>query len=362
MILATAPALALGLVPSALPSAAGHSPACAAEGPRAGETVELEYRSYRDWDIVLPAEQFARVSGELCATSCGGQHFKAELDGTALEVDTDGDGEPDTTVVGKEDDLGSKSALVTLRGTSEDGEPFTYTVRLVDDGKGWTFAAAGAMVGKIGATRVQLIDQNNDGDYDDYGVDAMIVGRGRYASFLSRAVNVAGELKRIEVSADGSRIDVTPFEGATGTLDLRSQLEAKGKLLAAVVKSADGAYSFDLARARAGLEVPAGTYVLHSAKLGLGKMEGFVRAGRMEPMVVGSGERFALEWGGPLQAEFTYQRRGATVQISPADVSYFGAAGEEYSVWEPVGKSPTFTILERDAGTELAKALFPGST
>jgi hypothetical protein len=48
--------------------------------------------------------------------------------------------------------------------------------------------------------------------------------------------------------------------------------------------------------------------------------------------------------------------------ISPADVTYFGRAGEEYFIWDPVGKSPEFSIVERKAGTELTKAMFPGSS
>jgi hypothetical protein len=325
-------------------------------------TVELAYRAYRKWDIVLPAEQFARVSGRVSNATCQGESFTAKLDGTALAIDTDGDGELDTTVTGKEDDAGNKAAVVTLRGTGRDGEPFTFSARLIDTGSGWQFSVAGAMVGMIGETKVQLIDQNNNGRYDDFGEDAMIVGRGKYATFLSRAMNVAGVLYEVAVAEDGSSLDLTPFDGDSGTLDMRSKLDTKGKLLSAIVKSRDGDFSFDLATFRRGVTVPAGTYDLYSAKLGLGKAEAYIRPGRMAAVEVAASETASVVWGGPVKGEFKYVRKGDQVAFSPDDVTYFGGAGEEYRVWDPVGKSPEFTIKEIKAGTEVAKALFPGSS
>ena len=328
----------------------------------AGETIPLEFKTYREWDIVLPAEQFARVSGGFSTVGCTGEEFAAKLDGTGLKIDTDGDGEPDTTLTGKQDDMGNKSALVTLRGKTKDGKAFTYSARLVDTGAGWTFAASGAMVGRIGETKIQLIDQDNNGRYDDFGEDAMIVGRGKVASFLSRAVNVGGEVFQISVSEDGSELSYAPFEGEVGTLDMKSELDTKAKLMSVIVRSTDGQYSFDLARVREGLRVPAGTYLFQSAKLGLGESLAYVRPGRIKEIEVAANDSTALAWGGPLEGEFKYAQAGGQIMISPADVTYFGRAGEEYFIWDPVGKSPEFSIIERKAGTELTKAMFPGSS
>ncbi len=330
--------------------------------PVPGDVVELSYKTYRTWNIVLPAEQFARVSGGFSMQGCKGETFTAAMDGTALAIDTDGDGKPDVTVSGKKDESGKRTGLVTLEGTRADGETFTYTARLVDGGKGWHFAASGAMVGKIGETRIQLIDQNNNGRYDDFGEDAMIVGRGEHATLLSRAVNVGGELRAIQVSPDGSRLTHEPFKGPAGSLDLKGALETKGKLRAAIVSSAGGDYSFDLARVRAGMQVPVGEYSLHSGELVLGKAKAYVRSGRMQPMVVAANATSTLKWGGPLAGEFEYERQGGKVAFSPDRVTYFGKAGEEYRIWDPIGKSPEFTVIERSVGLELAKALFPGSS
>ena len=203
------------------------------------------------------------------------------------------------------------------------------------------------MVGRIGETKVQLIDQNNNGRYDDFGEDAMIVGRGKVACFLSRAVNVGGEVFAISVSPDGSELTYEPFTGEVGTLDMKSELDTKAKLMSVIVRSADGQYSFDLARVREGLKVPAGTYAFQSAKMGLGESVAYVRPGRIGQIAVKTGESTALSWGGPLQGEFKYAQAGGQIMISPADVTYFGRAGEEYFIWDPVGKSPEFSIKEK---------------
>jgi hypothetical protein len=86
-----------------------------------------------------------------------------------------------------------------------------------------------------------------------------------------------------------------------------------------------------------------------------------VTQGDADYVDVDAGAATTLEWGGPVRAEFAYHRRGGELLISPAEVWYYGAAGEQYSTWYPVGKSPEFTVKEIGAGTEVAKALFPGS-
>ena len=84
---------------------------------------------------------------------------------------TTGDGNLDVVVQSKPDDFGVRRALVTLRGTKSSGGPLTYAVRLHDEGSGWTWAASGSVTGKLGRTKLQVIDLNRNGCYDDVGVD-----------------------------------------------------------------------------------------------------------------------------------------------------------------------------------------------
>lgn len=337
----TTHAMAL-VLPLLAATATGQSQTASAEG---AQSIALEAKAQRNWKIDLPAPQFVTVGAGI---ELAGRSFAAQRQGLGLAVDTDGDGETDVVVKGT-------SGFVTL--TDEGG--FRYPVRLRNDGAGWQFASSGFVTGKLGDTRIKIIDQNNNGSYADYGVDAMVVGSSDVATFLSRAVSLGDEVWSIDVHADGAKVDASPFDGETGVLDLTADLETKAKLLSAVVRSVDGAYSFDLA---AGAHrVPAGDYVLHRGQLGLGTTTVEVRQGRADGLTVEAGATRKLAWGGPARAEFQFARNGEEVVFSPDHVWYFGAAGEEYRNWHPVAKSPEFKIKREDSGEVLATAIFPGS-
>jgi len=334
---------------------AAKAPAVKAAPAATGE-IMLKYKAARTWTYDLPAERRTAVSGAFDFTAVGGKRFEAALEGQALAIDTNGDGTKDVKVEGK-------SGFVQFAVPGD--KPFRYAVRLVNQGQGWQYAAGGARVGTLGATRIALLDQNGDGRYDGYGVDAMIVGRSKSACYLSHVVNVAGVLQQIEVAKDGTSLRYRPYTGAAGTLDLASHWETQAKLQSAVVRSEDGVWSFDLARAAAGLKVPAGRYVLQSGKLGLGDNVVRFRAGRAKHLTVAAGGRTVIEAGGPLQAEFAYRRAGGEVVFTPDTLHYYGRAGEEYVAWKPFGKSPEFTVTDarpdkEGVSRQIAKAIFTG--
>jgi len=319
--------------------------------PERGGTVELRFKAARTWDIDLPAERFEKVSGALDFRAAGGKRFAVALEGDALAIDTDGDGETDVKVTGKE-------GFVRLQ---VDGErPFSYALRLVNAGGGWRYAAGGARVGKLGETRITLIDQDGDGRYDGYGRDAMIVGLSRCACFLSRVVNVDGRLVRIDVAPDGASIRQQPHTGPRGTLDLATKWDAQAKLQSVIVLSEDDAFSFDLAAVEGGLVVPAGRYRLHSGKLGLGQNVVRFTQGRAKVLEVTADATTTLAAGGPLSAEFAYQREGGEVVFTPATLRWFGRLGEEYVGWKPFGKSPVFTVSDAGTRETIAEAIFTG--
>ena len=311
-------------------------------------TAELKYRSFRKWQIELPAEQFSPVGKGFSFQESLGAQFATELEGTSLKIDSDGDGSLDVTVDGPE-------GMVTLHGS----EGRRYAVRLLDR-QGWRFAPGGALRGKILGERIQLIDQNLDGDYTDVGEDAIIVGRGKIASFLSQVISVNGTLVELSVSNDGSSIDYRPYTGPTGTLKL-GPCETKAKVLSAVVRSVDGRYCFDLAKSQEGPTVPAGNYTLLSGAIGLGDNRVDMVTGRSKSFEVGTGGTREVAWGGPVKAEFAYRHASGQVDLSPDAVWYYGASGEQYTGWNPLGKSPEFTIRNKKTGREIAQAYFPGT-
>ncbi|MEZ6014060.1 MAG: hypothetical protein R3F49_03025 [Planctomycetota bacterium] len=340
----------------------GALPATSAVIVRASETVALTPKAYRTWRIELPRDPFQVVSGSLPIPHAHGQGFAVEVRGNGLAVDTDGDGQVDRVVEGVVDPTTKvQRARVNLSGKTAEGVPFTYPVRLEGGGGAWKWAPGGALEGVIGDTEVCVIDLDGNGRYGDVGRDAIVVGDGDVAQLLGEAIHVDGELVHVEVDAAGATLAISPFEGATGTLDLRSALAAKGVLLAAVVVSEDGRQSFELSGAEDGARVPAGRYRLQSALLGLGEARVSVDAKDMAPIEVASGRSVELAWGAPIQASFEVQRSGGDLVFDPAAVQYVGRAGERWIGWDPAGKSPTFRIKEKETGDVLVDVVFPGS-
>jgi len=348
----TLPALALSLatgVEAPLPPTVEVRPAPA--------TVELAFKPYKDWNILLPDEQFTKVGEGIAFPHTGGERFAVKLEGTVLWVDRNGNGECDAKVEPLER---GQTGLMVFRTEGEGGADRSYAVRLSSDGT-WSYSASGAMVGELAGQRLQLIDQNNNGRFDDYGADAMVIGRGKAASFLSRIVSVDGELYSIEVSSDGTRVDAKPFEGESGSLDLASELETKARMRSIVLQSSDGETSFELSQQKGAVKLPVGDYTVHSGQVALGKGHAELRTGRMKNVVVTAGETTTPTWGGPVEAEFLYHRSGGEITIGPREIWYYGRSGEEYSNFMPLGTSPTFIIKDKKTGEVLVNAKFPGN-
>jgi hypothetical protein len=322
-----------------------------AGAPEGADEYKLAYQAYQKWPFILPNETWRQADDY-----CGVPHardvegFRSEQTGVmALEVDTNGDGKLDDRIKGA-------YGYTKLRGKTEEGERFNYAVRFKFE-RGYKWAASHAMVGKLKGQTFKLIDQNNNGVYNDFGADAMIIGASDAASYLSRVVNLDGELYDIDVSEDGSEVSLEPYEGETGILNLAQGFDSKGKLIAAVVKEGD--LSFDLARSPNGMKVPAGKYRLVSGYAGKAGETVWVRSGKSRPMEVQPDATYALEWGGPVVAEFDYKVRGDEITVQP-DVNFFGAAGEEYYRFKPNAKSPKILVMDAESGKLLASGRFGG--
>ncbi|MBK6940811.1 MAG: hypothetical protein IPH13_11520 [Planctomycetes bacterium] len=328
---------------------------CGSASAADGTTVPLEPKAYRTFELLLPQERFAEVGAGFAVPHGGSERFTTTLEGDRLRVDLDGDGTCEALVEGE-------TGFVTLARTATDGRSLAYSARLKrEPGEPWTYSCGSAMVGQIDGVAIQVFDQNLNGRFDDYGVDAMIVGKSIVASYLSKVVAIGDRLVSIEVAADGSSLDVAPFTGATGTLDLRSGFTCKAKLDAAIVRSTDGAYSFDAARAKAGMKVPAGEYRLEAGRIVLGESRATVRAGHAKPLVVAADAKLEVAWGGPVTAEFAAQRDGDQIGFTPWDIWYYGRLGEEYVDFMPLGASPTFAIKPRTAPEPILWVKFPGN-
>lgn len=342
----------LALAAPALVAAAAPGEATAAKTT----VVELEFRTLRTFDITLPAETFVPVEDGIPFAGAPGGSFECGITDSGLAFDRDGDGTTDGEVAPTDEDAPTR--LLTFR--LDDGSAFAVRAKL--DGR-WVAAPGGAMMGALGRTPVAFIDQNGNGRFDDIGADAMVVGRSKVASFLSEVVELDGELFHLDVAPDGSNAALTPYTGPVGTLDL-SAFESKAKLRGLVVNSKDGKLSFEVAGdvvAGEPTKLPAGTYRFHSGEVVKGKSSAQLSAGRTGDLVVAADGTTELAWGGPVQAELAYARRGGELMIAPEDVTYFGRAGEAYADFMPLGSSPAFQVKDRVSGDVLVDMVFPGN-
>jgi hypothetical protein len=336
-----------GLAPGALAVAPQDATQYALPAAPTGSTkVDLQTKIYRSWKIRLPAESWRPVGKGLTVAGWGDTLFRAQLDGTSLVLDTDADGKLDTTVA-------SEGGVIAL---TKGARRLAIRLRSKPD---WSFAPASVKSGEIEGTRVRLIDQDNNGRFDDFGADAMVVGIGNSASFLSKVVRVADKLYAITVAADGAGLTYAPYTGATSQIDFK--VLTKGKVLAAVLRSSDQQYSFDVSQARTAIRVPAGRYLIHSGLLSFGGNKVSVRTGRSKPIVLAADAAAEVRFGGPIDVEFGYRvQAGNKFEFSPDAIWYYGRGGEEYHDWQPLGKSPLITVDDRQ-GKRIAEVIFPPS-
>ncbi|MED6334876.1 MAG: hypothetical protein VYE81_05700 [Planctomycetota bacterium] len=314
------------------------------------ETFGLKYRAMEKWDVILPEEQWTSFEDEI---PIGDGFITKKVGPLGLEVDTNADGKLDEKVRGVK-------GFLKLRGKNEDGESYNYAIRLKGDGKVWRFAPGGAMVGKLKGTLVKVFDQNNNGLYDDYGTDAMIVGKGGAAGLLSKVVNASGTLYNFEISADGTQASFSPFEGETASIDVCSDYDSRGKLIAAVISSEDGEHHFNAAAGgKKAFLVPAGAYTVSSGYVTKAGESVHMRTGKMAPFTLKAGQNRDIEWGGPVIAEFDYTVEEETVTVPP-NVAFYGRAGEEYHTFWPEAKSPKIIVTDKKTNKVLTSGRFGG--
>lgn len=310
-------------------------------------SLEVKYKRYRDWNFELPEETFRPV-GEAIELVDGQYRFHATMEGQALLLDLDDRGKNQVRISGED-------GQALLR--SEDG--FRYGIRLRRTMEGWFYASSGALLATQGAQRLAFFDLDHDGHFQEVGVDGLLVGHGRVVSPLGTSLLLDGKL--MDWAPAGDQLMLSPHQGPSGTLQVGAGFHSDAKLVSAVFRSLDGLQSFDLADHGDGAPVPSGEYELVSGRIALGGHSVLVAGGAAQPVRVTAGETTSLDWGGPVRAEFDFQRKGESLAFSPDATWYYGASGEEYTNWKPVGKSPVFQVMDRESQQEVARAVFPGS-
>ena len=315
-------------------------------GGEEAETSNLKFKQVKKWEINLPNEVWTNIGDHIEI----GNNFSVNNTEFKLEIDTNADGKTDADIKGS-------GGEALLRGKREDGSKFSYAIRVRPASDGWQYACSTLMSTKVNGINISLIDQNNNGIWNEIGVDAIIVGKGDSASYLSEVVNLDGDLFTLSVSNHGDTVSITPYEGEQGLLNVVEGYNSKGKLINAVFTSIDGKHSFELSNSKNGLNVPVGEYELTRAIVKKGIENVTVRQGSMKTISIISGKENVLAWGGPLRIDFETNRTDPetiTVQLP----KFYGSAEEEYFDFFPGGKSPKIIATDKKTGKEIWSGKF----
>ena len=239
-------------------------------------SASFDYKPVSKWEYLVPGESWIEITDEISIPNGDEGGFLAKVYGPEgaekLDIDTNGDGRLDETCKGLK-------GTAKLRGKDEEGNSFTYAIRLRHSGKKWLYASGGVMKGKVDGNSVSLIDANCNGRWNDYAVDCYVDGKGEAATPITDALSLGGDLYSVELETGGQAATWSAFEGEAGNLDMTKEYEGKGKLISALVESTDGRFQFNLADCKKGLKVPAGSYVLKGASVKKRSLEALIRTG-----------------------------------------------------------------------------------
>ena len=111
----------------------------------------------------------------------------------------------------------------------------------------------------------RVYDDDNNGDFNDYGSDAFQFAGQRYATLLSSTVNVGKQFFEFRISRSGDKMWVKPYEGALGSIHIKLPELNGFKAIDLQVQS--GSRVFDITGAvNMPMPLPVGKYqIVHAA-------------------------------------------------------------------------------------------------
>ncbi|MFH1227913.1 MAG: hypothetical protein V1701_08425 [Planctomycetota bacterium] len=204
--------------------------------------------------------------------------FRCSAGGKTAQLDVDGD----NTL---EKDLQDKENFVTYKIDYDDGTaPVPYVLRVwqksvrkvgKDEIPAWAFQRACFMQGKTPLGDFILIDDNNNGYYDDFGEDSIIIGSGatKQVELLSSIINIKGKFYECKTHYSGNKLSLKEYTEPLGKVDMLSGFNfPKQKIDRVVIGGVDNVY-FNVPLQTKSIPLPVGEYYLYSAILSNGKFK-----------------------------------------------------------------------------------------
>lgn len=157
--------------------------------------------------------------------------------------------------------LGSKPYKLILHYPDEKPQEIAYGFgRLDQSSRTVPFLRAGWMEGSYNDLLLRIMDDDNNGDFNDYGSDAIFVGpKQSYGTLLSSVIQAGNAFLELRVARSGMCCWLRPYKGALG--GLRLHLPDKADFKASNLQIQAGSMCFDATDAYNGVKmVPIGQY------------------------------------------------------------------------------------------------------
>ena len=313
------------------------------------ETFEFKFQGLADWTFWTPNPEPVRLGMStvlhLEIPGLGGPKVRVEIRKDGVYADLSGDSVVETR---------AERGFLTVPLKYADGSKGQYRLLLKKDGtNNWIWSRYCVMTGKVRGVSITLIDENNNGVYGEVGVDTIKIGKEDAASYVSSVVNLGKKLYNIDISPNGAKITIEPYEGPTGVLDLASGYELKSKvpskLRLAIVQKGEDVF-FNLAGKGKKFRVPTGDYKFKMGLVGSGKVQkAEIEPGEMELFTVKEDEVAKFDWGAPGLITFEVAKNQDTgeITIETGSIEIRGRGGEVYRKFAPQQFTPRVQVREK---------------
>jgi hypothetical protein len=277
-------------------------------GDKDAEPKEIAFQYVADWtvlkNIISPCLEPPEIQDGYIAipNPHNSKGFRGVAEGTVLKIDSDGDGKLDK-------DIKKQEEFVTFDIAYGEKLKAKYQMRFWQNGVNymgeqkiprWCYQRGCCMKGQAEGETIFLIDDNNNGLYNDYGEDAIAIGQNpKGAGKLSRFINIKDGIYEITVESTGAKAQLKKSAEPTGKINIEKGLSfPKNTPVSVTLKSGDKYINIFPGRKENFL--PTGEYEFEQA---IFDQRLRVRTGSFPKITIEAGKETVLKWGGPFKLD-----------------------------------------------------------
>jgi len=214
-------------------------------------------------DMSSPMFRPAAVGGDKLTLPVEGGSMTIVVTTQKVMVDNSGSGKADFLAA-----QGDRSTLFQVTLVYSNGEKVKHTYAIVKNGSNWMLKRMSALTASLEGTKMLMVDENNNGQFCEEGIDASFVGGSIWGIPTSSVVNAGGKLFEVKFNESGTEMSYKPYSGKTGKVDIFKEWTGKANPKVAIFKGTTeaGTIFIDVA-GKGDVAVPTGSYALLAAYL-----------------------------------------------------------------------------------------------